>query len=473
MTRRWSAALAALLFLAAGNVPFAQEPAKPPNILLIYTDDLGYGDLGVYGHHTIRTPNLDSLASQGLRLTSYYAPAPLCSPSRASLLTGRTHLRTGIETWIPPDTDVQLGSREITLARLLSERGYQTWMSGKWHLNGGLHRTDHLQPGDHGFDRWLALHAWPVPNNRNPVNFYLDGRPLGKQQGFSAGIAIDQALAWLERRDPGRPFFLYLATAEPHSPIASPDRFNRMYSHLTQGEPRPFDNPTSPDIPPPTDLEARGPGEYYANVTYLDHEVGRLLARLEELGLGDETIVIFTSDNGPVTSDWRNWWEINLYGSTGGFRGRKGDLYEGGIRVPALIRWPDRVAPGTVSDAPVSGYDLLPTLAAIVGSSLPDDRPYDGEDVSALLYGGTFQRRRPLYWEFPDFNGFRYALRKGDWKLMADETLTEVRLYNLAVDRFEVQDFAGRRPDLLESMLVELKAVRDEVARDPVKGPGR
>ncbi len=460
------------LLVWVGGQSFAQD-AGPPNVLLIYADDLGYGDLGTYGHHTIRTPNLDRLASQGMRLTSYYAPAPLCSPSRASLLTGRTHVRTGIETWIPPDTDIQLGRGEVTLAALLRQQGYQTWLSGKWHLNGGLHVSDHLQPNDHGFDRWLALHAWPVPNNRNPENFYLNGRPLGKQEGFSATIAVDHALEWLDERDPERPFFLYLATAEPHSPIASPDRFNRMYGHLTRGSPRPFDNPTSPDIPPPTDLEARGPGEYYANITYLDHEIGRVLDRLDRLGLAGNTLVIFTSDNGPVTSDWRNWWEINLYGSTGGFRGRKGDLYEGGIRVPALVRWPGRVAENSVSDAPVSGYDWLPTLASIVGFSLPDDRPYDGEDVSAMLEGRELQRQRPLYWEFPDFNGFRYALRDGNWKLIADESLSRVHLYDLDADRFEVQDFAARRPEVLASMLQRLETIRDSVASDPVSRRGR
>lgn len=453
---------------ALGQPMRAAETAKPPNILLIYTDDLGYGDLGVYGHHTIQTPNLDRLAAEGLRLTSYYAPAPLCSPSRASLLTGRTHMRTGIETWIPPDTDVQLNPGEITLAKLLRQRGYQTWMAGKWHLNGGLHVSGHLQPGDHGFDRWLALHGWPVPNNHDPENFYLDGKALGKREGYSAQISIDYALEWLEKRDPERPFFLYLATPEPHSPIASPDRFNQMYSRLTKGEPRPFDNPTDPNIPPPTDLEARGPGEYYANITYLDDQIGRLLARLDQLGLRGNTLVVVTSDNGPVTTDWRNWWEINLYGDTGGFRGRKGDLYEGGIRVPAIIRWPGHVAPGMVSDAPVSGCDLTPTLASLAGVPLPEDRPYDGEDISALLRGEDFRRKRPLYWQFPDFNGFYHALRDGDWKLLADKSLTKLRLYNLASDRFEVQDFAVRRPELVESMLARIKEIRDDVASDPV-----
>ncbi len=466
--------ISSFLILFAWGSLFALPPAgqskndAPPNLVLICADDLGYGDLGSYGHHTLKTPHLDRLVSEGLRFTSYYAPSPLCSPSRASLLTGRTHVRTGIENWIPPDTDTQLGVNEITLAKLFKDHGYQTWVTGKWHLNGGLHRTDHLQPDDHGFDHWISLHAWPVPNNRNPANFFRNGKALGELQGFSAGIVVDEAIGLLEKRDRDRPFFLYLPLAEPHSPIASPDRFNRMYRQLTRGKARPFDNPSEPGAPPQTDLEARGPGEYYANISYLDHEVGRLLSVLNRLGLREHTLVIFTSDNGPVTTDWRNWWEINLYGSTGGFRGRKADLYEGGIRVPAIVRWPGRVAAGAVSDALVSGYDWLPTLASIVGFEVPRDRPIDGEDFSAVLSGGSFQRRRPLYWQFPDPNGFYHALRDGRWKLLADRSLQTVRLYDLEESRFEVIDRAAQRPRVLESLLEKLKKIRDDVANDPV-----
>ena len=447
---------------AAQTAP--QPVANPPNVLVIYADDLGYGDLGSYGHHTLRTPTLDRLAQDGMRLTSYYAPSPLCSPSRASLLTGRTHYRTGIESWIPSDTDVQLGSREITIATLLKEKGYQTFMAGKWHLNGGLDRQDHTQPDDHGFDRWLALHAWPIPHNQNPVNFYRNGEPLGPMQGFTAQIVVDEAMEWLGRRDTEAPFFMYLPLIEPHSAIANPGWVNQIYSELTSGEPDPI--PNALEIP--DNLAARGPGEYYANITYMDYQIGRLLRHLDRLGLRDETFLFFASDNGPVTTDWRHWWEVNLYGSTGGFRGRKADLYEGGIRVPAIIRWPGHVTPGSESDAPLIGYDLLPTLASVAGLSVPDDRPIDGEDFSPVLEGRPFVRDRPLYWEFDDFNGFHFALRDGNWKLLADKTLEDVRLYDFADNRFEVVDVAPQKPDVVSELLVKLKSIRDSVARDPL-----
>ncbi len=441
-------------------------PAGPPNILVIYVDDLGFGDLGSYGHLQVRTPNLDRLAQQGLRLTSYYAPAPLCSPSRAALLTGRTNYRTGIESWIPQGQDVQLGTQEITIAELLKQRGYQTAIVGKWHLNGGLGLARHAQPSDQGFDHWLALHAFPIPHNRNPRNFYRNGEALGEVEGYTGPIVIDDAIDWLEHRDPEAPFFLYVATIEPHATIANPPDYDVMYSQYTRGVPDPFEN----GLPgPPTNLEARGPGEYWANVTYMDHQIGRLLDRIDALGLHDDTFVFFASDNGPVTTDWRHWWEVNIYGDTGGFRGRKADLYEGGIRVPAIVRWPGHVAAGSVSDEPVIGYDLLPTLASVVGFEVPSDRPIDGEDFSALFHGGTFGRRQPLYWEFNDDHGFHFALRDGNWKLLADEALERVELYDLGSDRFELFDLSTARPEVTASLLAKLRAIDQSVENDPFR----
>jgi arylsulfatase len=465
----WVAACTTLWVLGPGvgaaRAQTAPGAGRPPNVLLILADDLGYGDLGSYGHHTLKTPALDRLAREGLRFTSFYAGSALCSPSRAALLTGRTPFRTGIESWIPPDTDVQLGPRELTIATLLKGRGYQTFMAGKWHLNGGLDVARHTQPQDHGFDHWLALHAWAIPNPRNPVNFFRDGRPVGEMKGFAAQIVVDEALAFLGRRATDRPFFLYLPFVEPHGTIASPDWFNAMYSAFTTGTPDPFPNQGRP----PANLAARGPGEYYANVSHLDFQIGRLLEGLDRLGLRDDTLVVFTSDNGPVTSDWRHWWEVNLYGSTAGLRGRKADLYDGGIRVPAIVRWPGHVASGRVTDAPSCVYDLLPTLATVVGFPVPNDRPIDGEDLSPLLRGQRFERQRPLYWEIDDDQGFHFALRDGDWKLIADRALEKVRLYDLATDRFEVSDVAAAEPDHVRALLAKLRAIRASVESDPLR----
>ena len=456
---------AATVWALAAPQPVADAPTAPPNVVVIYADDLGYGDLGVYGHHTIRTPHLDRLAGDGLRLTDFYAPSPLCSPSRAGLLTGRTPFRTGIRSWIPESSDIQLGPDEVTVATLVKGLGYETFLGGKWHLNGGLDVAAHTQPEDHGFDHWLALHAYPIPHNRNPTNFFRNGEPLGEVEGYTAQIVIDESIRWLESRDGTKPLFMYLAMVEPHSTHANPDAFNASYAQLTRGVPKPIVNGL-PE-PPLELLEARGPGEYYANVTYMDAQIGRFLAALDEAGLRASTLVIFASDNGPVTTDWRNWWEVNLYGSTGGLRGRKGDLYEGGIREPAIIRWPGHVEAGTVSDAIVNGYDLLPTLASVLGFELPADRPIDGEDFSAILGGGEFERRRPLYWEFDDVAGFHYALRDGDWKLLADEALERIELYDLATDPYEMVNRAAKRPEVVATLLGKLREAAESVRRDP------
>ena len=444
------------------------ERTGPPNVVLIYVDDLGYGDLASFGHHTIETPHLDRLANEGMSFSNFYAPSPLCSPSRAALLTGRTPFRTGIENWIPEDTNVQLGEQEVSLGKLFKSRGYATFLGGKWHLNGSLDSQLHTQPQDHGFDHWMALHAFALPNHRNPENFYRNGEALGRVDGFTAGLTLDETLDWLDqhRATSDAPFFLYLAPPEPHSMIASPPEYNARYAHLTNGEPEPFVNGTTE---PSSDLEARGPGEYYANVTYLDAQIGRLLTYLDEHDLTNDTFVFFSSDNGPVTTDWRHWWEINLYGSTGGLRGRKADLWEGGIRVPAIVRWPGQVEPGTWSDAILSAYDVLPTLAPIVGFAVPDDRPIDGEDFGRVLKGEPWQRQRPLYWEFDDDQGYHYALRKGRYKLLADAQLERVSLHDLERDPFEVVQLAGREPEVRDQLLADLRDIAASVASDPLR----
>jgi arylsulfatase A-like enzyme len=470
--RRANSLITLILILFLGAEAPAEEtsvagPVERPNIVVIYTDDLGYGDLGIYGHHTIETPNLDQLAREGIRLTNYYAPAPLCSPSRAGLLTGRTPFRTGIRSWIPEGTNVQLEQRELTIATLLKREGYETFLGGKWHLNAGLGNQSQAQPEDHGFDQWLALHAFPIPHNRNPPNFYRNGEPLGEVEGYTGQITIDETIRWLEARDGSQPFFIYLATVEPHSTIANPDEFNARYSEFTSGTPEPIVNGLP--SPPVELLEARGPGEYYAHINYLDAQIGRFLKALDDGGHRDSTIVFFASDNGPVTTEWRNWWEVNVYGSTGGLRGRKGDLYEGGIREPAFVRWPGNIEPDTISDAVVSGYDLLPTLASIVGFDLPEDRPIDGEDFSPVLRGESFARAQPLYWEFDDIAGHHYALRDGDWKLLTDENFENVELYNLAAEPFELLDKSKAEPKIRNALLGKLKEIAESVHSDPLQ----
>ena len=436
--------------------------ANQPNIVLILADDLGYGDLANYGHRHIKTPHLDQLAKEGIKFTNFYSPSPLCSPSRAAILTGRTPYRTGIQSWIPQGQDIYLHRQEITIATVLKENGYQTFMAGKWHLNGGLGDNKHPQPEDHGFDKWLACHAFPLPTHKNPINFFEDGEPLGQLDGFSADIAIDKSIEYLSERDKKRPFFLYLPMAEVHSEIASPDAFNAQYSQFTDGE---------IDL---ANINDRGPGEYYANVTYMDDQIGRLLSSLDNMGLRENTIVVFTSDNGPVTTDWRRWWEVNMYGETGGLRGRKADLYEGGLRVPCLIRYPNHINQNLISNEPAHGYDLLPTLCQLAKIPVPEGRVIDGVDLSPLFAGEPLNRNEPLFWAFETRpgdapEGYIYAVRDGKWKLIADKNVTKTLLYNLESDPYETREVSKANPNVVDRLTKYIEVQKESIAADPLR----
>lgn len=408
--------------------------ATPPNILLIYVDDLGYGDLGSYGHPVLQTPNLDALAADGLRLTAYYAPSALCSPSRAGLLTGRHPYRTGIKSWIPEDSGVYLRDEEITLAEVLGSAGYSAAHIGKWHLNSDLGSSTEPQPTDQGFDYFYGHNAFQIPTNRNPTNIFRNKTALGMQEGYTAELYASEAIDWLEKRDDDKPFFLYLSMAEPHTTIENPDEYNRLYEQFTNGEIVPI--PSGTAEPPKDKLIPRGPGEYFANITYMDAQLGRVLDWLRDHDLEEDTVVVFSSDNGPVTSQWINHWEVNSYGSTGGYRGRKHYLYEGGIRVPIIIRYPQVTQANSVSEEIVVGMDLFVTLANIGGGQVPMDRSIDGIDIEDIFSGGQLPQRS-LFWALESVSELEFAVRSGDWKLMLDSEQRPRELYNLADDPLE------------------------------------
>ncbi len=457
MSRFLCLIICGLVFLFFPKVDLYSQ--NSPNILFILADDLGYGDLACYGHREVKTPHLDKLAQQGLRLTHFYSPSPLCSPARAGFLTGRTPFRTGIQSWIPEDQDIYLRREEITIASALKENGYQTFFGGKWHLNGGLANQQQPQPQDHGFDHWLAAHAFATPNHKNPNNLYRNSEPLGMVEGFAAQITADEAIEWLENRKVDQPFFMYLAFLEIHSEIASPDEFNDMYKEFTTGE---------IDL---KNLSARGPGEYYANISHMDHQIGRLLNKLDELGVAENTLVIFTSDNGPVTTNWKYWWEVNMYGNTEGLRGRKGDLFEGGIRVPAIVRFPGKVTPGSESDIPLHGYDLFPTICSIVDIVVPDDRPIDGIDFSPIFEGKAVERDKPLFWafetrQFDDPEGYYFAVRWGDWKLITDKSFEKSLLYNLKDDPYELKDLSTQQLERVEELKQQVQSFHQSIQDD-------
>ena len=395
-------AFAALLLIAAAP-PGDREP--PPNVLLILCDDLGYGDLSCYGHPVIETPRLDAFAAGGVRFTDCHAAAPVCSPSRAGLLTGRTPDRTGVYDWIPEGHVMHLPDSEVTIAELLKPAGYATCHVGKWHLNGGLLRegrndSPQPQPGDQGFDHWFSTQNNASPSHENPVNFVRDGEPVGPLEGFSANLVAAEAVDWLKERDAAdddRPFFLFTCFHEPHEPVASP-----------------------PDlIESVTDRSWNGDqAQYFANVMNVDRAVGTLLDALDELGERENTLVVFTSDNGPETLN-RYPRADRSYGSPGVLRGMKLWLYEGGHRVPGIVGWPGTIAPAVI-DEPVCSTDLLPTLCELAGVAPPDDRPLDGTSLVPLLTGEKFRRETPLVWlNYRGRGGPVALLRDGPHALLA------------------------------------------------------
>lgn len=415
------------------TVAITTSLAAQPNFILFLADDLGYGDLGCFGHPIIKTPNLDAFAKQGVRLTHCYAASAVCSPSRSALLTGRTPHRNGVFTWIAEGGPLHLRGSEITLPKLLQGAGYATCHSGKWHLNGLFNNPAQPQPNDHGYDWWMATQNNAGPSHENPSNFVRNGQPVGRLAGYSAPLVVSEAVTWLkEKRDPAKPFFLAVWAHEPHYPIKSDPKFKALYPDLTDDVQR----------------------EHHANVTQLDFAFGQLMKSLDEQKLTDSTFVFFTSDNGPegngTTTPGR--------GSSGGLRGRKRDMHEGGIRVPGLARWPGHIPAGTSSGVPVVGSDLFPTMLGIAGVKPPADRVIDGVDVLPVLTGKAtkVERPQPLFWRLHMAPNMKMAMRMDDWKILANAELTEFELYNLKSDPQEATDLKSAEPQRFAALREQL-----------------
>ena len=443
-----------------------------PNILIVYVDDLGYGDTATYGHPVVETPHINRLAEEGLKFTQFYAPSALCSPSRAGLLTGRTPYRTGVRDWIPPESAVTLGANEFTIADLAKARGYRTAVIGKWHLNGGLAMADAPQPRDFGFDYQYGLDAWvksvgvaageaPRHGHMYPSNMYRNHEAVGATDRFSAELVADEALHWLGKND--EPFFLYLTFSEVHTPIASPREYVERYDAYLTDESR-----TNPDLYYFDFLSrpSRGTGEYFANITFMDAQLGRVLEHLRERGRLDETLVVFSSDNGPVTAQAETPWEIGMAGDTGGLRGKKRYLFEGGIRVPGIVRYPALVEAGAVSHAPATALDLLPTLSELIDVPLESAIPLDGQSLMPLLRGEPLERDRAFYWSIETPDGLEFAVRDGDWKLLLDGDGEPAYLFDLATDRYEVVDKLSSEPEIADRLIAEFRSLREEVLAD-------
>ena len=418
----------------------AAEPgeAARPNIVWIWADNLAYRDLACYGNPRIKTPSIDRLAAGGVQFTQYYVAHVVCSPSRAALLTGRQPFRAGIVDVLRPDSPTGLPADEITLAEALRERGYATAAFGKWHLGD---RPEFL-PTRHGFDRYFGL---PYSMDMLPTVLYRDEKIVDRLDGDKVQNVTERLTA--EAIDfiaasKSRPFFLYFAHTLPHPPLNLPP------AHRTEGRPI-----------------------YEDAIEHLDQQTGRLLAALEEHGLTANTLVVFSSDNGPM----------GVGGDTGGLRGGIRDSYEGGVRVPFIASWPDKLPAGRSVSTPAIAYDIFPTVVRLSGGELPPDRVYDGQDIWPLLAGqGEFERRKPFIWVTLDKVT---AIRDGRWKLHVgrrDQPLAKPELYDLEDDPQESRALEDN-PDVvnrLQASIADLQAQVPKVwalqypVRDPAKLPG-
>ena len=362
-----------------------------PNILVLLLDDAGWTDVGCFGSQ-IETPNIDRLADQGMRFTDCHSAAPNCSPSRAGLLTGRTPSRVGIYSYLPPQHVMHLRSEEITLAELLKDAGYRTGHFGKWHLS--RLESDQPSPADQGFEYSLGTDNNASPSHLNPNNFVRNGKAVGEMKGYSCQIVAEESLAWIRRirmDTSDDPFFACVWFHEPHTPIASPPELIKKYQSR---------------FPNLSEKEAT----YHANVENADAAIGKVLAGLQELGIDDDTLIFFTSDNGP----------LNRF-SRVGLRGQKSHVWEGGHRVPGIFRWPGKIKAGSECSVPICSTDFLPTVCEIVDIVAPTDRTLDGTSIMPLLSNNNagFKRGRPLYWFFYRLNP-ALAIRDGRWSLIAD-----------------------------------------------------
>jgi arylsulfatase A-like enzyme len=410
----------------------AATPLKP-NIVFILTDDMGYGDIGCYGGQFAPTPNIDRLAKEGIRFTQYYSVSPICSPSRTGLTTGMFPARWKITSYL----QTRAGNRACeqadflnpaapSLARTLKAAGYATGHFGKWHMGGGRDVTNAPPFAAYGFDEHASTYESPDPHpDITATNWIWSPQDKVKRWDRTA-FFVDKTLDFLQRHK-GQPCYVNLWPDDVHTPwVPNQERLG---------------------------LYPNGPAEerkFRAVLDEYDRQMGRLFAGLKELGIEGQTLVIFTSDNGPLPS---------FRGSrSGGLRGSKLSLYEGGIRMPFIVRWPGHAPAGRLDERSVlAAMDLFPSLCAIAGVKLPKDAAFDGENVSAVLLGRPGIRQRPLFWEYGrNTNAFAYprgadrspnvAMREENWKLLLNADGTDLQLYNLKTDPKETTNVAAANP---------------------------
>lgn len=445
-----------LLLMLFATVSTAIAQSKKPNIVILFADDMGYADPSCYGSNQNSTPVIDKLAAEGIKFTDFYAGSAVCSPSRASLLTGRFAVRAGIYSWVSERAPhkMHLHRNEVTIAELLKQQGYETAHIGKWHLGFDLEEGSGPRPtpGEQGFDYWMATINNARPSHHNPKNFIRNGKALGVIEGYSSHILVEEAGNWLDNfRNPEQPFFLNVWFHEPHQRVAAPEVLTKKHENT--------------DLP-----------EYYGSIENMDLAIGQLLTKLEEIGEIDNTFIVFMSDNGSYR-----------WSSNGPFKAGKTKLWEGGIRVPGIIKWPGKITPGSQEITPAGVFDILPTIAEITGAQLPE-KTIDGVSLVPLFTGKTLGRIKPLYWFYSPSRP-AVAIRDGDWNMVADpvmdiptdnmfqeewigmvkETgLTNFRLYNLRKDPGQQKDLAKENPAKYAQLKKKLLELHREVVIEAI-----
>ncbi|MCC6861380.1 MAG: arylsulfatase [Bryobacterales bacterium] len=432
-------------------------PARPPNIVWIMGDDLGYGDLGCYGQDKIRTPHIDRLAEEGTRFTDAYAGCTVCAPSRSVLMTGYHMGHTSVRS---NPGGVPLLAEDVTVAEVLQQAGYATGCFGKWGLGDiGTPGVPTRQGFDEFFGYLHQVHAhfyYPRYLIHNESEYPLEGNENGKRATYSHDAIAGKALDFI-RRNRARPFFCYVPFTIPHWELLVPEDSLAEYRGRIP-ERGPYIDPrghyANQEFPR---------AAYAAMITRMDRDVGRILALLQQLNLERTTLVFFTSDNGSAERLRKD----EFFRGTAGFRGHKQNLYEGGIRVPMIARWPGRVAAGAVSDCMWGFQDFLPTAAEAAGIKPP--KSIDGVSVLPALLGGEQQPHEYLYWELPGYDANRQAfrdeipmqaVRMGNWKAVRPKPNGPVELYDLERDPGETTDVAPEHPRVMQRIEEILKSAR-------------
>ena len=427
---------------AAARTKGRARPERKPNIIFILADDLGYGDLGCYGQQVIQTPFLDRMAKQGIRFTDCYAGSTVCAPSRCCLMTG---YHTG-HAYVRGNKRVPLRPEDVTVAEVLKDSGYTTGIVGKW----GLGEPDTTGiPNRKGFDYWFGYLNQTNAHNYYPEFLWRNEEKASIPKGtYSHDLFTEEARDFI-KRERDKPFFLYLAYTLPHAD-------NGAYQAGEQGMPVPSAYPYTNK---PWSQTARN---HAAMITRMDRDIGRIMALLKDLGLDQDTIVFFSSDNGPHKEGGAS---PEFFDSNGPLRGIKRDIYDGGIRVPMIARWPGKIKPGRVSDQVWAFWDFLPTAAELAGAEAPAG--IDGISMLPALLGRNQTDHKYLYWEFHE-RRLGQAVRMGKWKAIRNDANTPIELYDLETDIGEAHGLAAHHPEIVEKVAEIMESARTESEHWPV-----